>query len=355
MTLAGRSLTVNTYAHFCVDFGCFVMLFGGFSRAGSDPQHLAIGFVSYNVIAFGLQPAIGYLVDTHPRLPVSIAGCLLVMAGLFLLPWSWLCLLLCAVGNACFHVGGGIDSLINAGGRMSRSGIFVSSGALGVGLGALAGQQGWPVWIPLALLGVAVAALVRVCPLPARRIALLPVRFRVSSARPYAVILVLCAASIVIRSYVGTVLPIPWKTTTFLLLLPALAACLGKAGGGWLADRFGARRIGVGSLLVSLPFLVFGSPYPAACTVGILAFNMSMSITLCAVFSELPDHPGLSFGLTTLALVAGTLPASFVVWPAAYVRPVLTLCILLSAICLSFAVSSVPGGVKEYEVSTVQA
>lgn len=355
MTPAGRSLTVNTFAHFCVDFGCFVMLFGGFASSVSDPQLLAVGFVSYNVTAFGLQPAIGYLIDTHPRMPVSIAGCLMVMAGLLLLPWSWLSLLVCALGNACFHVGGGIDCLINAGGRMSRSGIFVSTGALGVGLGTLAGRQDWPVWIPLVLLGIAVVAIVRVCPVPARRLVPGMIRFRVSSGRPFAVILALCTTSIFIRSYVGSVLPVPWKTSVLLMLLPAVAAGLGKAGGGWMADRFGARHIGVGSLLVSLPLLVFGAPYPAVSVAGLLAFNMSMSITLCAVFTELPDHPGLSFGLTTLALVAGTLPAGFFAWSAASVRPVLFVCILLSAVCLFFAVSNDPGGVKSYERSNVQA
>ncbi|NLM14719.1 MAG: hypothetical protein GX218_02545 [Clostridiaceae bacterium] len=40
-------------------------------------------------------------------------------------------LIIVALGNACFHTGGGIDSLINARGRMSRSGIFVSSGVVG--------------------------------------------------------------------------------------------------------------------------------------------------------------------------------------------------------------------------------
>jgi len=146
----------------------------------------------------------------------------------------------------------------------------------------------------------------------------------------------------------------PWKTSVLLMLLPAAAACLGKAGGGWLADRFGARRIGVGSLLVSLPLLVFGIPYPAVSVAGILAFNMSMSITLCAIFSELPDHPGLSFGLTTLALVAGTLPTGFFALPAAFAQPMLFACILLSSLCLFFAVYNAPGGIKAYEKSLIQ-
>ncbi|MBP7402836.1 MAG: hypothetical protein KBA30_09490 [Clostridia bacterium] len=336
-------LAVNTGAHFCVDFGCFVILFGGFAPAAGDVRMIAYGFLVYNILAFGLQPFIGYASDVRPRIPVSVFGCILLCAGLLLTSFPWISLAVCALGNACFHVGGGIDSLVNARGRMARSGVFVSSGALGVGLGTLAGKTGCPVWVPLLLAAGSAAAIAICCPYPHGDAPRRSSPFRMSAARPFGIVLALCAASVFVRAYVGSVLPLPWKTAVALpliALLPSIMSASGKAGGGFLADRLGARRVGVGSLLASLPLLVFGYADPFACAAGILMFNMSMSITLCGVASELPDHPGLAFGLTTLALAAGGMPAVFIPLPSAAAPTVMAVCILVSAVCLGAAVTN---------------
>ncbi len=338
MSKSSVSLAANSYAHFCIDFACFVMLFGGFAKAYASLETVALGFLAYNVIAFGLQPIIGFLCDRQARIPISLIGCATLIAGMLTMRFAWPALVVCAAGNACFHVGGGIDSLVNARGRIARSGVFVSTGALGVGLGTLAGKAGLDVWVPIALLGIAAAGVALASPFPSNRIAAVESRFHVTSDRSSEAILVLCLLSVVIRSYVGAIIPMGWKTTTFLLLLPSIAAFCGKAGGGFLADRLGARRAGVGSLLIALPLLVSGSGNPVACVLGIIMFNISMSITLCAVFERLPANPGLAFGLTTLALVCGSLPAAFVAIPPS-VRPVaMSLLILLSALCLYAAV-----------------
>lgn len=319
------------------------MLFHGFSQHAAEPQTLALGFLVYNVIAFGLQPVIGYLYDTKPNMPAGLYGCCLVILGLCLMPFAWASLAVCALGNACFHIAGGVDSLAFASGRMSRSGIFVSSGALGVALGTISGKStNMSVLIPALLLALSCMLILRFGRIESTEYT--DICFHNTSvSRSFSIILLLCFVSIVIRSYVGSMIPIAWKTTIFLMVLPSLGACMGKALGGYLADCFGARNVGVASLLLSLPLFLFGNNNPVFCTAGILLFNMTMPVTLCAVANKLPQNPGLAFGVTTLGLLCGNIPTSFYAMPFSLVKPAAALFILLSTICLYIAVINQKG------------
>lgn len=337
------SLAVYTFSHLCVDFACFFMLFSGFrnslSGGGAALQTISLGFLLYNILAFGLQPLIGYLCDARHRVPAALIGCALLLAGLALISLPWVSLVLCAVGNACFHIGGGIDSLVHAGGRMARSGIFVSSGALGVSLGILAGQGGVPPLVPMllvALCGVLIFVFDKSLrgERPAARFAL------TGALLPFSAVLALCLFSIVIRAYVGSSIPIAWKTTALLTLLPSVGACAGKAAGGFLADWLGARTTGAMTLLLSLPLLCLGYGNPILCTIGIVLFNVTMPITLCAVASGFPHHPGLAFGLTTLGLLCGSVPTFFFALPGGAAPAVMAVCIAVSALCLLLSITN---------------
>ena len=122
-------LAAYSFSHFCVDFACFWLLFARVVPSGMDAQAVGLALLIYNIVAFGLQPLIGYLCDHHPKIPAGLIGCVVVAAGLLLSAYVWPALALCAVGNACFHIGGGINSL--KGRRMARSGVFVSTGGAG--------------------------------------------------------------------------------------------------------------------------------------------------------------------------------------------------------------------------------
>lgn len=337
-----QTLAAYTFAHFCVDFCCIYLCFWLFAPQVARSAWVSVGFLTYNVLAFGLQPIFGFLSDKAPTFPTAPVGCALVLAALFLPFYPWPALVLAAVGNALFHVGGGIDSLAGSCGKMARSGVFVSSGALGVPLGAMAG--GWGpdfMWLPATLAACALL----VCLWArffTRQLKTKVAYFATENRGPVGLVLALCVLSIVIRAWAGGMLPLPWKDTVLYGLLPGLCAMLGKASGGYLADRFGARTVGAISLAASIPFLWFApiSPLPAAA--GILLFNMNMPVTLCTVSSLLPHNPGLSFGLTTLALLVGTLPLFLFALPQGWVLPAIALSTLGSAICLWMATRNQP-------------
>jgi len=347
-----RSLIAYSFSHFCVDFACFVMLFHGVQGSLSDVQTVGIAFALYNVIAFGLQPLIGFWCDGHPHFPAGIAGCATIAVGLLLMPFAWASLALCAFGNALFHVGGGIDSLKSDKGRISRSGVFVSTGALGVALGTLYGKSATAsILLPLALLIVSGAFIALI----ARKPEQMPRRtmFRIASGIPFAAVLVLALCSVAIRAYVGSSLPLAWKTGSIsLALLPAIAAFTGKAAGGFLADALGARRVGVAALVLSAPLLILGQSNPAMAAIGIILFNCTMAVTLCVLASALPDTSGLAFGLSTLALLCGSLPPFYFQLPEASVNFVLPTLIAVSAVCVYLSTAN-QKGVSSLEENTV--
>jgi len=345
------SLFAYSFSHFCVDFACFWLLFGRVMAAGLPLETVSLMFLAYNIVAFGLQAPLGHLCDIRPRIPAGIIGCAAVAAGLLASSMLWPALLLAALGNAVFHVGGGIDSL--SGGRMWRSGVFVSTGAPGVALGVLAGRSGLPLMLPLGMVllsGVLIAALAPRRKAPPARFAL-----DVSSHAPYAALILLASLSVVIRAYVGAVLPLPWKSASALMgLMPAACAFAGKAAGGILADRLGARNVGVIALLASLPCLVLGNAVPAVAMAGLALFNMTMPVTLCTLASRLPDSTGFAFGLSTLALLIGTAPTFFFRLPDGAAVYVIAALIALSALCVQLSTRNQEGGLPHESSKPIQ-
>ena len=335
-----RKARLGIYAltHFCVDFACFYMLFAWYSSETHSAQTVTIGFLAYNVIAFGLQPIIGYLCDTHGKIPIEVIGCPLLIAGLPLMRVPAASILLMGLGNACFHIAGGIDSLRFSGGKMARSGVFVSTGALGVAFGSLAGKSGsLPMYFPIGALSLCLFLLYAFCYRP-REMKPVFAKTAFATVKPelkFGKAVFLVSVSIFVRSYAGAILPADWRTTSVLFVFPAIGAFIGKAAGGFAADWLGARNTSVISLLAAMAMLAFGYMNPWLYLTGMILFNMNMSVTLCAIASKLPAHPGLAFGITTLALLCGNIPTFFLaIKPAPPVFAALT---AISAACLYHA------------------
>ena len=335
-------LAAYTFSHFAVDYLCFWILFGYFSTGRSGTAEQALGFILYNFIAFGLQMVIGSYCDEHRKFPSSALGCVLVLAAVLLSPFvPWVSLVITAFGNAFFHVGGGIESLVHSGGKLYRSGIFVSAGALGVVLGTLHGTKiGTSDFNPFllispALLGVFCAVICYIANKKYPNLEDCDIKNAANEKIGIWLVLGLALLSVIIRSFGGTAIPMEWKTTMKLGLVSGGAAFLGKFFGGFAADIFGARRTGIVTLLASLPFLIFGSGNMIVSVIGIILFNMTMPITLGICAQRLPKNPGLAFGLTTAALLIGAVPSFFAVITGKIF--LLLPAVIVSAICIYFS------------------
>lgn len=264
--------------------------------------------VGYNALAFALQPVAGALADRAQR-PWGTALLGVFLSAAALLPGASnvvLTVLLAGIGNSLFHVGAGILVANHASGRAGDFGVFIAPGALGVALGTVAARR-YPAlafWPILAGLGVALpllAYLARVRPTVA------PARPQEPSAGTLIPALLLLLA-IAMRALLGG------RSTGPLgrlgIALPAAVAVFGgKAVGGFVADRFGWKRIAVSSLVISaLLLMTAASGQPWLACLGLLCFQVVTGVTLAAVIRLFPGRPGLGFGLASFALFMGSLP-----------------------------------------------
>ena len=330
-------LASRSAAHFAVDLACGFVCLGVFVPGAASLEEAALGVFLYNLLAFAAQPLLGAVCDRFPRRPWAALGCLTVAAGALLgcLSLGWGAVVLCGLGNALFHPGGGRDALVSSPGTLWQGGVFVSTGALGVALGMF-----WGAAFPRPWMAAALAALLGLCALfcwktplsqPERRAAIPG-----ASSLPFWWVVGLALGSVALRAFVGGAVPLPWKTGLWALAAAA-AAFLGKAAGGFLADRLSPRLAGVGALLLSLPLLCLGWAHPLPSLLGLLCFNMTMPVTLGAVTDKLPNAPGLAFGLTAQFLFVGTLPLQGLALGQGQALALSAAGIVLSTVCVGLS------------------
>lgn len=303
------SLTFYSVLHFLVDLSCACLMMHRISD--TDQWYTALFF--YNFFAFALQMPLGILTDFLKKDSwFASFGCFLTSLSLLPLLPAWAAVLLAGCGNALFHIGGGTFILKSHKGTCAASGIFVSTGALGLFIGGkvLNGTPAISVLLMILLL----------LPLPGlmhshnELCESLPHTTRTGDSFSFPALVCLFLV-VVLRSYQGMILSFPWNTSLFTGSLMISAVALGKCLGGICADRFGTIRSSLLSLLAAACLFLF----PSNIVTGIAAalfFNMTMPITLTALYRLMPKHPGFSFGLLTFALFLGFLPVYLGITPS---------------------------------------
>lgn len=314
-------LTAGVYAlaHFAVDLGCAFAVFSAMDCGG-------LGYLLYNFFAFAMQMPLGVLADRtgHGRW-YAAAGCALTAAVCCMPQFGLVGAILLGLGNGLFHIGGGVEVMALSGKKAAPLGVFVSPGALGLSLGTLLGKSSFPAWpVMISLLFFAAAFAVLPHPAPVReKLKEQDKRIWIPAAALFLVV--------VLRSYAGMTGSFPWKTGLWAWGAVA-AVVLGKAAGGFAADRFGARASAFVSLGICAA-LFFLSKLPLAGTLALLCFNITMPITLWALAQAMPERKGFSFGLLTFALFLGFLPSYF--GASSVSGPVLAAVSILSCLLLT--------------------
>lgn len=324
-----RSLAIYSAAHFWVDLSCAFLLFRTLS---GSPQWM-LCLLLYNFCAFALQMPLGLLADRWNRNGLTAAAGCVLTALACLSPAPLLTAVTAGVGNALFHLGGGIDVLNASRERAAALGVFISPGAVGLYIGTIWGQSAGP-WLGLAPLGLLLMAALIFwhCPKTDRTLRSGNATPDLAAPQGYGVLLPLFLV-VVLRSYMGMNQSFSWKSQWALVLTLALA--LGKTAGGFLMDSLGPRRASNASLgLAAALYLASALPLPG--TLAVFLFNMTMPVTLWAAARALPGAKGFAFGLLTFALFLGYLPA-YLGWPSLLTGPAAYACAaLLSLVILWF-------------------
>ncbi len=339
------SLGVAALTHAAVDAACAVLLFGAVTAARITPAGILPAFLGYGLLAFGTQPVIGFVADrsgSYRHIAAAGAAMALVAPLVALTPGAIVpAVLLAGLGNAAFHVGAGAFSLKVTPGRALAPGLFVAPGAAGLAIGTVAGRAGASPWPFVLVLAVLTTMLVATLRMPEARAVFVQTPGARAPVRPapgveYLLLLVLLVVTV--RSFVGTAVVYPWRTEPWMLVVITMAVVSGKALGGALADRFGRLAVGATTLLIAAPLLVAGAAWPLLGIAGLLAFNVTMPITLVAIADVMPKYPGSAFGLTCVALITGAFPALIGLRVSALAPWVLVVTVVGSAIVLSIAI-----------------
>lgn len=283
--------------HFFVDLICTALLAQLAVRL-SYAQVIACAIL-YNCLAFAFQLPIGLIADLlHSTAVVAAIGCILVATGGFFSQPLVMCLLI-GLGNACFHVGAGQEALQKSRKKAAAVGRFVAPGALGIFFGPRLTAYS-PITGTVILLLLGGTLLLRSkAEITTSHI---PVRFR------HVFMAVCMFLTVLLRSYIGTILRYPFLSTFGWALTFSLCIFGGKFLGGILADRLGALRSSLLTQLGATVLLVLSVYIPILALPGILLFNTTMAVTATALYQGFPRFPGTMFGLTTLALFLGVLP-----------------------------------------------
>ena len=334
--------------HLLVDGICAAAMFGKFIPREEGYFYILL----YNFCAFALQMPFGAALDIlcgkgrgkpDPAFLTAAAGVLCTIAGAFTHP------LVLGVGNALFHVGGGVGTIREdhaAGSRGARLGLFVAPGALGLYLGSLMvpgigsernffgtseGIATGNVVMPWQTAGepelrvLCMGAVMLLLPaagglLPAKYGKGNPVKDRAQSRLHMSLqadtsvgglrLAFCCMLVVVLRSYIGMTVTFPWKTGFMAGLLGVLAVVGGKAAGGILAARFDSRKTAAFSLISAAVCYLLSTRMPLGLA-ALFLFNMTMPVTLYWMVCGFPEMPGFAFGFLTFALFLGFLPVYF--------------------------------------------
>lgn len=324
-------LLLYSIIHMFIDASSIMLVYG---RLKGDPQWFEL-ILMYNILAFGLQLPLGYIFDKFikPRLAIML-GLILLTTGLIVSSNPWLAVIFVGTGNALFHIGGGIVALNLEPRKAALPGVFVSTGSLGLFLGAFFVQNfGFYPWIAVGIL-LSLGVLVWFQKIPDIPKPVMDDKGK--TVHIHQLIIILFLVAIVLRSLVGLSLNFSWKIDQTMGLYLALSIFLGKGLGGFLADKLGWFITTVFALIGAAFLLYFGIDNWLLSLFGIFLFNMAMPVTLVGVSNCLNNRFGFAFGLTTMALLLGSLPTFFQT-KAFFAEPdvIFFLC-AFSVLCLGF-------------------
>ena len=321
-----RRLAWASVSHLMIDFICAWMIVNRIP--GSEAWFVKM--LTYNFLAFAGQLPAGIILDRlaskHNRAAGMAAstGCLLCLIALAVGTDSYTLTITAGIGNALFHVGSGAEILETYKGRAAESGIFVSTGALGIYTGSVIPVMNEIRILSGVILFVLLAYSVKLTlsekeEVPAGR----PEgQSKMRSRKIFSVspvqetISVLCLILVVaFRSFEGSIFTFPWNSGILTGIALTGAVFLGK-------------------------MLLGVSERTDAGLAGVLLFNMTMPVTLISLYRKFPGYPGPSFGLLTFALYLGVLPVFAGVpenlySPIAYaVLAVISLILITLGLCL---------------------
>ena len=312
--------------HLLVDFMCVATLYHFDYQCGHKDNQVIVAtvFLTYNCLAFLLQPLFGLLVDKFgswnkygfnkglvmASVLTTLLGAFLVLLEIHFANQIWFFIpgtILLGMGNALFHVTGGKVSL-KMSNKATPGGIFVSTGAIGLGIAAILHGEVEYFYYFIAPALLIVCSLIHVfTPVEISDKPFEPHEHK--SIKAYVLVIIVLCVAVAVRSFVGFYYEKPEGMDTLqAIMLLATMACLGKALGGLIMDLLGPYVL-IGLSTVSGIILSFFLKNQVVVYFFIFSFNLLMPLTLDALRRLFPNKEGFAFGLAAAFLIPGYLTA----------------------------------------------
>lgn len=330
-----QPLGISASLHFLVDaLCCCCMLL----LAKSSGSNALLGvYLTYNVVAFITQPLTGMVADRLQRrhwllMAASLLLALAVLTAALIVALGWnrlspdmlyVVAVLLGGGNSLFHVWGGKQVAVGTDNDIRALGVFVSTGAFGLSVGALCCS--WPVLFTFLLLipllsvaylhvessqtTAAESSPTTAADAPQTTVADAPHPKPAYSPVVVWTAVVAVAAVVLFRSFIGEKLTTGIDKTQLLILLFGAVSMAGKMAGGWIALRLGIVRALVVVLVAFALCFLLRDTSVAVVLAGLFLINCTMPVTLYWANALLPGREGLAFGLLAAVLVPGYLLA----------------------------------------------
>ena len=329
--------------HFIVDMACALLISCLITPKMGDEIGLFLAILIYNFFAFAIQLPIGIIADKVNKNAIcSAIGCLIVAVAYAFSNHGIASCLIAGIGNAMFHVGGGIDVLNISDKKATLSGIFVSTGAMGLFIGGKAVSIGFDKYY-LVIMILILSSLSLFWLYQKIKDKINNEKVIIPEISQNELIAIACLIfTVIVRGYVGLILAFEWKSSFIMALISIFAVVFGKMLGGIIGDQIGYMKISLISLIASAFLFIFAFNSSILGILAILFFNMTMPITLTALSNILFHNKGMAFGLLTVALFIGAVPVLFGYESVIFNPAGLCVTTLISALVLFV-------GIKKYE------
>lgn len=301
-------VSIYSLCHFIVDFICAIFILGKLPYIAKTNSELITSVIIYNFFAFAFQVPLGYILDKFKNYKyIAIIGiCLIGLCYLINFNNIFILATLVGIGNALFHLEGGVNIFGLSDRKAFLNGLFVAPGALGIFLGTTFHDELIVTYLPVILIIISIALLFLV---QKRKIDKELEENRKGNFNNFsiALIVILIGISIIVRSIGGSAIIYTWKSGFALGVIYTISIVIGKAFGGLLADKFGLLKVALISLACSAICLILGYNVHIFAYIGILLFNIPMSITLTILENTLAKKIACAVGLNTMFLFIGYL------------------------------------------------
>lgn len=298
-------ISIYSLSHFIVDLVCAIFVLGKLPYIANTESDFLISLIVYNFFAFAFQVPIGYLLDKLKVYKcVAIIGLSLIGLCYFVnINNVFMLATIVGIGNALFHLEGGVNIYGMSKGKAFLNGLFVAPGALGIFLGTTFHDELIITYLPIFLIFVAITLLAFIQKQdPNKEKKKKEIKLNKSAI---ALIVILIGTSIIVRSIGGSAIVYTWKSGFVLGLIYTISIVIGKAFGGLLADKFGFLKVALIALACSTICLILGYNLHVLAYIGILLFNIPMSITLTMLENTLSSKIACAVGLNTMFLFLG--------------------------------------------------